>query len=174
MSQTHNTDARSLTRLSMTTIGRRSMVEMQKNMVKRGKRNAFVRFILSKVDKDKIAAWNQELVRLLHVFNVRSINCVRNFANLTALFQAELAIDTNIRVADTQRIIGNTQTIVADTRVTVTNIEKKVGDIHLNMLPQDAGQADSCFLLTRAHITYSRILSFEQLPSRPSGRVSSR
>ena len=58
MSKTNDTDARSLTHLPMTTIGRRSMVEMQKNLVKQGKRNVFVRFILSKVDKDKIAAWN--------------------------------------------------------------------------------------------------------------------
>ena len=158
--------------------------------------------MFSKVDKDKIAGWNQELVRLLHVFNVRSINFAGNFANLTALFQAELAIDTNIRVTDTKNIVGNTQmtvintqtmvantqtiaagtqttvannqTIVADTQVTVMNIEKKVADMHLNMLPQDTGQADSCFLLTRAHITYSRLVSFEQLPSRASGRVPTR
>ena len=162
MSQTNCTDARSLTRLPMTsTLDRRSVVEMRINVAKQGKRNIFVRFILSKVDKDKIIAWNQELFRLLHVFNVRSINYAGDSADLTALFQAELAVDTNIRVADTQRIIEDTQTIAAKTQKTVTNM-------------QDAGQADSCFLLTRTHIIYSRLVIVEQLPSRSSGRVPSR
>jgi hypothetical protein len=32
-----------------------------------------LRFILAKDDKDKIAGWKQDLVRILQVFNVRSI-----------------------------------------------------------------------------------------------------
>ena len=55
------------------TVNHRSVVEMQRNVNKQGKRNAVVRFILSKRDKDRIAAWNQDLIRALHVFNVRSI-----------------------------------------------------------------------------------------------------
>ena len=55
------------------TIYHRSVVEMQRNVNKQGKRNAVVRFILAKADKDKIAAWNEDLVRVLHLFNVRSI-----------------------------------------------------------------------------------------------------
>ena len=66
----------SLTYLSITTIGRRSVVDMQKNVVKLGKRNVVFRFFLSKADKDKIVAWNQDLARVLHVFNVRSIGSV--------------------------------------------------------------------------------------------------
>jgi hypothetical protein len=53
------------------TIDRRSVVEMQRNVNKQGKRNGFIRLILTKGNKDKITAWNQKLVRLLHVFNVR-------------------------------------------------------------------------------------------------------
>jgi hypothetical protein len=59
-------------------IDHRSVVEMQRNVNKQGKRNGFTRFILTKGDKEKITAWNQELVRLLHVFNVRSIGSVGN------------------------------------------------------------------------------------------------
>jgi hypothetical protein len=54
------------------------MVEIQRNVKKQGKRNGFMRFVLAKGDKDKIAAWNQELVRLLHVFNVSSVGPVGN------------------------------------------------------------------------------------------------
>jgi hypothetical protein len=77
VSQTSDVDHESPMHLRMT-IDRRSMVEMQRNVDKQGKRNGFMRFILAKGDKDKIAAWNQELVRLLHVFNVSPTGSVDN------------------------------------------------------------------------------------------------
>jgi hypothetical protein len=55
------------------TIDGRSVSQMQRKVDKRGKRNAVFRFMLAKGDKDEITAWNQELFRILHVFNVRSI-----------------------------------------------------------------------------------------------------
>jgi hypothetical protein len=55
------------------------MAEMQRRVDKQGKRNIVVRFILAKGDKDKIAVWNQDLVRILHVFNVGSIGSVAIF-----------------------------------------------------------------------------------------------
>jgi hypothetical protein len=54
-------------------LNRRALTEMQRKVVKRGKRNAVFRFFLSKDDKDKIAAWKQDLVRILQVFTVRPI-----------------------------------------------------------------------------------------------------
>ena len=57
-------------------VDRRSVVEMQKNVNEQGKRNAVLRFIVAKGDKDKIAGWNQDLVRVLHVFNVRLVGSV--------------------------------------------------------------------------------------------------
>ena len=54
------------------TIYHRSVVEMRRNVSKQGKRSVVLRFILAKGDRDKIVAWNQDLVRILHVFNVRS------------------------------------------------------------------------------------------------------
>ena len=61
-----------MTRLS----GRRYVIEMQKYVNKQSKRAAAFRFTLTKGDKDKIAAWNQGLKRVLHVFNVRSVGSV--------------------------------------------------------------------------------------------------
>jgi hypothetical protein len=52
-------------------INRRTVTEIQRKVVKQGKRNPISRFILAKSNKDKIAAWRQDLVRVLHVFNVR-------------------------------------------------------------------------------------------------------
>ena len=54
-------------------IDRRSVTEMQRNVNKQVKRSAVARFFLAKGDKDKIVAWNQDLFRVLHVFNVCSI-----------------------------------------------------------------------------------------------------
>jgi hypothetical protein len=51
---------------------------MQGKVVKRDKRNAVFRFIFSRDDKDKVAAWKQDLVRILQVFNVRSIGSAGN------------------------------------------------------------------------------------------------
>ena len=76
MSQTNNTDSRGIHLPK--TIGRRSVVEMQRNVNKRGKRGIVLRFILVKSDKDKIATWIQDLARVFHVFNVRSIGSVGN------------------------------------------------------------------------------------------------
>jgi hypothetical protein len=77
VSQTGDAGNESLTRLPMT-VNRRSVIEMQRNVDKQGKRNGFIRFIVAKGDKDKIAAWNQKLVRILHVFTVCLIDSVEN------------------------------------------------------------------------------------------------
>jgi hypothetical protein len=58
------------------------MVKMQRRVDKQGKRSVVVRFILAKGDKDKIAAWNQDLVRILHVFNVGLIGICLVSVNL--------------------------------------------------------------------------------------------
>ena len=57
-------------------LNRRTLSGIQKKVVKQGKRNVVSRFILAKSDKEKIAAWKQDLIRVLHVFNVRSIRPV--------------------------------------------------------------------------------------------------
>jgi hypothetical protein len=57
-------------------LDRRTVAKIQGKVVKQGKRNALYRFVLSKTDKDKIAAWKQDFMRVLHVFNVRVIGSV--------------------------------------------------------------------------------------------------
>jgi hypothetical protein len=48
-------------------------VGIQNRVAKQGKRSAVIRLIIVKDDKDKIAAWKQDLLRVLQVLNVRSI-----------------------------------------------------------------------------------------------------
>ena len=51
----------------------RTLEGIKQKVVKQGKRNAVLRFILAKSDKEKITVWKQDLARVLHIFNVRLI-----------------------------------------------------------------------------------------------------
>ena len=118
---------------------------MRRKVNNRGKRNPVFRFVLAKSDKDEIAAWNRDLDRLLHIFNVRQTSPVGDRQTCSNLFQTELAIDTNIRVANTEINVTNTQTIVANTEIKVTNTQTMVADIHQKLTGQKSvsGQNDS-------------------------------
>ena len=54
-------------------LNRRTVAGIRKKVLKQGKRNAAIRFILAKSDQEKIAAWKQDFIRVLHFFNVRSL-----------------------------------------------------------------------------------------------------
>ena len=49
------------------------MEEMQGRIVQQGKRNVISRHLHAKNDKEQIAAWRLDLIRILHVFNVRPV-----------------------------------------------------------------------------------------------------
>jgi len=54
----------------------RTVAEIQKKIVEKGKRNMASRLFRAKNDKDIIATWKQDLIRILHIFNVRSAGSV--------------------------------------------------------------------------------------------------
>ena len=62
-------------------FNRRTLVGIQKRVAKQGNRSTLVRFILAKGDKDKIAGWKQDLVRVLQVFNVRNVRSVSSLGH---------------------------------------------------------------------------------------------
>jgi hypothetical protein len=83
------------------------VVKIQGKVVKQGKRNALHRFVLSKTDKDKIADWRQDFMRILQVFNVGAIGSVgHSYTNSAAPLQTELAVDTNLTVTDTNTMVA--------------------------------------------------------------------
>ena len=82
---------------------RRIVAEIERDVIKLGKRNAISRLFHPKDDKERIAAWRSDLNRVLHVFNVRSTTS--SSAPLTMCFQTELAINSHIAVVDTQKIV---------------------------------------------------------------------
>ena len=57
-------------------LDHRTLAEIQRKVKKQGKRNVASRLACAKGDKDKIAAWKQDLLRVLNVFTVRLITSV--------------------------------------------------------------------------------------------------
>jgi len=74
------------------------MAEIQGRIVEKRERGLFSRVANAKNDKETIAAWKLDLIRILQVFNVRSANSVR--LPLIASFQTELALNTHTIVSD--------------------------------------------------------------------------
>ena len=52
---------------------RRTVAEIQGNVIKRSGRHGMSRFFRSRDDKDAIAGWKSDLNRILQVFNVCSV-----------------------------------------------------------------------------------------------------
>lgn len=77
------------------------MAEIQGRVVEKSERNWASRLLNTKSDKDAVAAWRQELVGVLHVFNVRSISSI--WHSLTEGFQTEMGINTHVAVERVDR-----------------------------------------------------------------------
>ena len=154
----------------------RTLAEIQRKVDKQGKRNVVVRLVHAKDDKDKIAAWKQDLVRVLNIFTVRSITSVGYLrTNLTVPFQAELTIDTNMTVADahavvthTHTVVGNTHMVVKDTHAVVSDAHTMIADIHRNVLAGQEGASDQNHSVGATCYP----LKVEFLPSLASSQVS--
>ena len=98
----------------LTEFSTRTVAEIQRHVIKRGKRNAISRRYHAKDDKDAIATWRLNLDGILHVFNVRSITSGRPL--LISRSQTELVMDTHPTVSDIHHGIANIRTIVSYTR----------------------------------------------------------
>jgi len=79
---------------------RRTVAEIQGRIVEKRERGLLSRLAHAKNDKETIAVWKLDLIRILQVFNVRQPGCVRR--PLIASFQTELALNTHTIVSDIQ------------------------------------------------------------------------
>ena len=117
-------------------VNRRTVAGIQNNVIKRGQRSVVSRVFHSKTDKDAIAAWRQDLNRILQVFTVRPIN--RIWQSLIPRLQAELLMNTHLTVADTHSAVKDTHSTVKDTHLTVVDTHSMVADLHRNVLAVQA------------------------------------
>jgi len=104
------------------------VAEIQRKIVKRGKRNLISRLFHAKNDKETIATWRLGLNRVLHVFNVRSTIYTRPVLNVR--LQTELGINTHVVVSDIHEDVVNTHTIVSDVHRDVLNAHTIVSEVH--------------------------------------------
>jgi hypothetical protein len=132
------------------------VAEIQRKIIKRGKRNAASRFVHAKNDKETIATWRSDLDRILLVFNVRSV--VFMWLLLTVRFQTELAINTHITVSDIRHNVVNTHTLVSDvhrdvlnTHAVVSNIQHEVTNTHSVVSDLHHGAVNTHAIISELH-----------------------
>ena len=85
------------------------MAEIQRNIVKRGKRNAISQRFHEKDDNKAITTWRSDLNGILHVLNVRSVTS--GWQSLTSRSQTELERNTHV---DIRHDLANTHAMVSD------------------------------------------------------------
>ena len=105
------------------------MAEIERNVVEQGKRNVISRHFHAKNDKEKIAGWRSDLVRILQIFNVRSIVSV--WLLLTQHSQTELAINTHVAVSELGQDVTSIRSIVSDIRRTTVKGQEGSGGMNL-------------------------------------------
>lgn len=99
-------------------LNRRTILEIEENVVEKGRRKLLSRLVHARNDKEVMAAWRSDLNRVLHIFNVRSASFVRQ--SLTVLFQTEMAINTHMMVSDLHRNASTSQEGTDDQRPLVS------------------------------------------------------
>jgi len=126
---------------------------IQRRIINQGRRHIILRHLHAKNDKEKIAAWRLDLIRILHVFNVRYIASV--WLLLTPHFQTELTINTHVTVSEIHHDVVNTHTIVSELEHNVTSTHIMISDIHRTMVKGQEGGNGSNLLVsgTRAEPT---------------------
>lgn len=100
------------------TSNQRTVTSIQTGIVRLGKRNAAARFMYARDDQSKLATWKYDLVRVLHVLNVRSVESPRYPLILSS--QTELAINTHSLVLDIHRNVMTGQEITQVRRLSVS------------------------------------------------------
>jgi hypothetical protein len=104
------------------------MGEIERNIIKQGKRNAICRLVRAKSDKRRVTDWNVNLDGILQALNVRSVTPV--LPSLNSRTQTELTTRTPVVTSNTRREAVNTLTIVSDVHNDVSNTHLTVSEVH--------------------------------------------
>ena len=122
-----NTPVDFLTKFSIRTAD-----EIQRNIIRQGKRNAISRRYRAKDDKEAVAAWRLDFDRILRVFDVRSIISV--WPPLTIYFQTKLEINTRVTTSGLRYDVANIRTTVPDVHLDIPNANNVVSNIRRDVL----------------------------------------
>lgn len=116
------------------------MAEIQRHLIKRGKRNPISQRLHKKKDIEATAGWRLNLNRILHILVVRSVTLTRSL--LTSCFQTELEANTqaNDPATNTHSTVSGSDpgssniNVVPDFRRGVSNTRPIVSNIHRSTL----------------------------------------
>ena len=109
------------------------MADIQRKVIKKGKRNTISRLIHAKNDKEMIAAWKSDLNKILLVFNVRSVVIQVARSLLTVDFQTELALNTHILVSGVDHNVTRILNIVSNPSGSEVKVREGTGGEHLSV-----------------------------------------
>jgi len=115
----------------------RTMDEIRRHIVERGKRCAVSRRYHAKDDKDAIATWGLDFNRILHDFHVCSVTFVWRL--LTFHFQTKLRTNIHPTVSDDHKNAANKHKIVSDVHPNISNTRTVVSDINHTKLKTREG-----------------------------------
>jgi hypothetical protein len=104
------------------------MGEIERNIVKQGKRNAICRLVRAKSDKRRVTDWNTNLDGILQALNVHPATSV--LPSLNSRTQTELTTRTPVMTSNTRHEAVNTLTIVSDVHNDVSNTHLTVSEVH--------------------------------------------
>ena len=105
----------------------RTAEEIQRYIIKWGKRNAISRRYHAKDDKEAIVSWRSDLDGILRVFNVCSATPARRL--LTFGFQTELGTNERATVSDTHQNAAGKRTTVSNVHDDSSNTEDIIPDV---------------------------------------------
>jgi len=105
---------------------RRTVAEIQREIVKRGNRNTISRLFPAN-DKEAIATWRSNLNRVLHVFDVCSVTFVWLLPMFP--FQTELGIKAHVTTSDMPHDIANAYTIGSAVHRDIPNADATTPDV---------------------------------------------
>ena len=104
------------------------MSDIERNIIKRCKRNVLSRQFRARDDEKAIAAWKLELDKIRQVFEVRSFTCTWRL--LTSSLQTELAAVTDTTLSDIHREASATNTNTPDPQKGAPETRATASDIH--------------------------------------------
>ena len=98
--------------------------EIQRNIIKQGKRNPISQRYHAKDDKEAITTWRLRLDIVRHIFNVRSVTSARPL--LTIRLQKEFGVNTRTTVSSTDQDSVKKNTVATDIHRGISDAEGTV------------------------------------------------
>jgi len=106
-----------------------TLAEIQRKVVKRGKRSTISQLLHVRRDKEMTTAWKLDLNKFLHFFNVLSAVHRYLWPLLTFSSQTKLGTNTHTTIPDIRHDVANIHTVVSDVHCNTSNTNTTVSEV---------------------------------------------